>query len=80
MPELQFQSSGSTQGRQSHRRLIVANRKDADQAISKSPFSASIPVRNRRCKAAALMELYESRAWEEIIESGDCGCETRFPA
>ena len=31
-------------------------------------------------KAAALMELYEIRAWEEIAESGDCGCETRFPA
>ena len=31
-------------------------------------------------KALTLMELYEIRAWEAILKTKDCGCETRFPA
>lgn len=31
-------------------------------------------------KALTLMDLYELRAWEEIAATGDCSCETRFPA
>ncbi len=31
-------------------------------------------------KALTVMELYEIRAWETIIESGDCGCDVRFPS
>jgi hypothetical protein len=30
-------------------------------------------------KANTVMELYEIRAWETITESGDCGCDVRFP-
>jgi hypothetical protein len=30
-------------------------------------------------KANTAMELYEIRAWEAITESGDCGCDVRFP-
>ena len=30
-------------------------------------------------KANTVMELYEIRAWETIIVSGDCGCDVRFP-
>jgi len=31
-------------------------------------------------KALTLMDLYELRAWEQIVEMGNCGCEVRFPA
>lgn len=31
-------------------------------------------------KAAALMELYEIRAWKVIAATEDCGCDVRFPA
>ena len=31
-------------------------------------------------KALTLMDLYELRAWEQIVEAGNCGCEVRFPA
>lgn len=31
-------------------------------------------------KALAAMEIYELRAWEQIIETSDCSCETRFPS
>jgi len=31
-------------------------------------------------KALTLMDLYELRAWEQIVETGDCGCEVRFPS
>ena len=31
-------------------------------------------------KALTLMDLYELRAWEQIVEAGDCACETRFPS
>jgi len=31
-------------------------------------------------KALTLMRLYELRAWESIMTSGDCGCDARFPA
>lgn len=31
-------------------------------------------------KALTLMDLYELRAWEQIVETGNCGCEFRFPA
>jgi len=31
-------------------------------------------------RATSMMELYEIRAWEEIAASGDCSCDTRFPA
>jgi hypothetical protein len=30
-------------------------------------------------KALTLMDLYELRAWEQIAETGNCGCEIRFP-
>jgi len=30
-------------------------------------------------KALTLMDLYELRAWEQIIETGNCGCDVRFP-
>ena len=30
-------------------------------------------------KAITVMELYETRAWEAIAESIDCGCDVRFP-
>ncbi|WP_299566549.1 hypothetical protein [uncultured Sulfitobacter sp.] len=31
-------------------------------------------------KALTLMDLYELRAWQSINETGDCGCDVRFPA
>ena len=31
-------------------------------------------------KALTLMDLYELRAWEQIIEDNNCACETRFPS
>ena len=31
-------------------------------------------------KALTLMRLYELRSWEAIKETGDCGCDVRFPA
>ena len=31
-------------------------------------------------KALTLMRLYELRSWETINESGDCGCDVRFPS
>lgn len=31
-------------------------------------------------KALTLMDLYELRAWEKIVETGNCSCETRFPS
>jgi hypothetical protein len=31
-------------------------------------------------KALTLMDLYELRAWEQIVEKGNCGCDVRFPA
>jgi hypothetical protein len=31
-------------------------------------------------KANTVLELYEIRAWEAITESGDCGCDVRFPS
>jgi hypothetical protein len=31
-------------------------------------------------KALTLMDLYELRAWEQIVDTGNCGCEVRFPA
>ena len=31
-------------------------------------------------KALTLMDLYELRAWEQIVEAGNCGCDVRFPA
>ena len=31
-------------------------------------------------KALTLMDLYELRAWEQIVETGDCGCDVRFPS
>ncbi|MCC6008427.1 MAG: hypothetical protein JJU40_12205, partial [Rhodobacteraceae bacterium] len=31
-------------------------------------------------KALTLMDLYELRAWEQIVEKGNCGCNVRFPA
>ena len=30
-------------------------------------------------KALTLMDLYELRAWERIVETGNCGCDVRFP-
>lgn len=30
-------------------------------------------------KALTLMDLYELRAWEQIVDTGNCGCEIRFP-
>jgi len=30
-------------------------------------------------KALTLMDLYELRAWEQIVETGSCGCDVRFP-
>jgi hypothetical protein len=30
-------------------------------------------------KALTLMDLYELRAWEHIVETGSCGCDVRFP-
>ena len=30
-------------------------------------------------KALTLMDLYELRAWQSINETGDCGCDIRFP-
>lgn len=31
-------------------------------------------------KALTLMRLYELRAWEGIMASGECGCDIRFPS
>ncbi len=31
-------------------------------------------------KALTLMDLYELRAWQSIKETGNCGCDVRFPA
>lgn len=31
-------------------------------------------------KALTLMDLYELRAWEQIVETGNCGCDVRFPS
>lgn len=31
-------------------------------------------------KALTLMRLYELRSWETIKETGDCGCDVRFPS
>ena len=31
-------------------------------------------------KVLTLMDLYELRAWEQIAEAGNCGCDVRFPA
>jgi hypothetical protein len=31
-------------------------------------------------KAITVMELYEIHAWEAITQSGDCGCNVRFPS
>jgi hypothetical protein len=31
-------------------------------------------------KALTLMRLYELRSWESIKETGDCGCDVRFPS
>jgi hypothetical protein len=31
-------------------------------------------------KALTLMRLYELRSWETIFETGDCGCDVRFPS
>ena len=31
-------------------------------------------------KALTLMDLYELRTWEQIAETGNCGCDVRFPA
>jgi len=31
-------------------------------------------------KALTLMRLYELRSWEAIKETGDCGCNVRFPS
>jgi hypothetical protein len=31
-------------------------------------------------KALTLMRLYELRSWEAIQETGDCGCDVRFPS
>lgn len=31
-------------------------------------------------KALTLMDLYELRAWEQIVDTGDCGCDVRFPS
>ena len=31
-------------------------------------------------RANTVMELYEIRAWEAIKETGDCGCDVRFPS
>ena len=31
-------------------------------------------------KALTLMRLYELRSWEAIKETGDCGCDVRFPS
>ncbi|WP_197922646.1 hypothetical protein [Thiosulfatihalobacter marinus] len=30
-------------------------------------------------KALTLMDLYELRAWEQIVETGNCSCDVRFP-
>ena len=30
-------------------------------------------------KAITVMDLYEIRAWQAITQSGDCGCNVRFP-
>lgn len=30
-------------------------------------------------KALTLMDLYELRAWEQIVDTGTCGCDVRFP-
>lgn len=30
-------------------------------------------------KALTLMDLYELRAWERIVDTGNCSCEIRFP-
>ena len=30
-------------------------------------------------KALTLMDLYELRAWQQIVETGNCGCDVRFP-
>ncbi|KEP68050.1 hypothetical protein DL1_15165 [Thioclava dalianensis] len=31
-------------------------------------------------KALTLMDLYELRAWEQIVETGSCNCDIRFPS
>ncbi|OOY18519.1 hypothetical protein BMI86_20460 [Thioclava sp. DLFJ5-1] len=31
-------------------------------------------------KALTLMDLYELRAWEQIVKTGNCGCDVRFPS
>jgi len=31
-------------------------------------------------KVLTLMRLYELRSWEAIKETGDCGCDVRFPS
>ena len=31
-------------------------------------------------KALTLMRLYELRSWQAIKETGDCGCDVRFPS
>ena len=31
-------------------------------------------------KALTLMDLYELRAWEQIVETGNCACDVRFPS
>jgi hypothetical protein len=31
-------------------------------------------------KAVTLQKLYELRTWEAILQTGDCGCSTRFPS
>ena len=31
-------------------------------------------------EALTLMRLYELRSWEAIKETGDCGCDVRFPS
>lgn len=31
-------------------------------------------------KALTLMDLYELRAWGQIVETGDCVCDVRFPS
>ena len=31
-------------------------------------------------KALTVMRLYELRSWEAIKETGDCGCDVRFPS
>ena len=31
-------------------------------------------------RATTMMDLYEIRAWQEIVAASDCSCDTRFPA